>query len=1193
MANTIQTKGIITINGKQVENTFQNIQKEARSLERDLKKLTIGSDEYVKKWAELKNANKYLDEHKQKLNETRKAAAESGTSISGFFDSSKSKANQLFNEVLSGQVSFKSLGGTIKAFAVESWAAISSIPLVGWLAAVAAGIGLVVKEAVDYNKEISPLLKLLDNLGLDKKIIPQLRAIKDAFGIETEQIANMLDNLVDAGIVKDQAAALDTIMVALSKAPNKAELITYLENSAETADKLGFSLEQIINIKQDLEGTPMNPEKVFGAMDTYVSRILSQSEKIEPVLTKTFGGDFANNLYKGLVNGSISYSDALKKVYDQGEKLKISDKERADLAKAFFGKSGASAYDYNQILKVVSGSYRDINENLSESQKRTLAIAQAQEELSKAQDKAYNSKAMRVFLGDFKLVWIWIQTKFYEIIALLRDDFKPIFETIGKFIDTVFIMHFRRLMNLISSFTGEINIFKLAWEYTLIPLKTIFLVLGSVFDIVKFLYNKILDFTVAIIKWGSSFGPVNSALNYFKSALSVAYVVMHKLYTFIANFPEAYHALETATKVFFKNLSLTFSSSAEALKHILKGIFTFDSNEISLGLEMIKNNLKSSLSNAGKIFTLEFNKNIKIKNDLATAEKEAEENAAKYNRETPETSGKGKDKKGTDKKAEAKKEEKDYYDELLSLQQKYEEEKAKNIDDSYAKELAEENNRRQKEIDDNKKQIADLEKAKIETKNLVAKANIQKSIDLINKIEEEQQKTHLHKLAKLREEQTAKDFQKFVEQEQRRINEKRRLDEDKINNISTMEEAELALSEMKYLKLTDQELKGIKTLEDAKRALRENADRAMLDAQLKSLEVQKQNLEKALEGLTGEAAEKLKANLEELKNKITQVKGAISGGNEQDSKKVADENKQKKESIDILGFSAQDWEESFKNLDTTEGKLKAIGMAFQALANAGQMFSELTRSLGERDLKNFERVQEKKKNAYTKQLNEGYITNEDYNKKIQKLERETANKKAELEYKQAKADKIARMFSIVGNTAVGISAALPNIPLAVVVGALGAVQLGIVAAQPLPEKQSFAEGGFTGYGSGKPDETGKIPAGIVHAREYVIPEAITMNPRYANIISWIESVRTGNAKVDSFADGGMVANAAASSSANTAPAITGMNYDADIKTFLQKNIELLEFLIENGVHLEESMQNARRLDKLQKEWNELTSKNKF
>ena len=92
----------------------------------------------------------------------------------------------------------------------------------------------------------------------------------------------------------------------------------------------------------------------------------------------------------------------------------------------------------------------------------------------------------------------------------------------------------------------------------------------------------------------------------------------------------------------------------------------------------------------------------------------------------------------------------------------------------------------------------------------------------------------------------------------------------------------------------------------------------------------------------------------------------------------------------------------FANLDTTEGKIRGIIMAAQALSNAFQMFSKLQHNLNDRELKRFTQNQDKKKLALLQQLNEGYISQEQYHKGLQSIEEETAEKKRRLQERAAK-----------------------------------------------------------------------------------------------------------------------------------------------------------------------------------------------
>jgi len=109
-------------------------------------------------------------------------------------------------------------------------------------------------------------------------------------------------------------------------------------------------------------------------------------------------------------------------------------------------------------------------------------------------------------------------------------------------------------------------------------------------------------------------------------------------------------------------------------------------------------------------------------------------------------------------------------------------------------------------------------------------------------------------------------------------------------------------------------------------------------------------------------------------------------------------------------------------------------------------------------------------------------------KKLTKLE--------ELRRNEAQKKKQSAIGQAVINTAVAVTSALttqPFLPLAPILAALaaasGAVQIGIISSQ------QFAKGGFTGDGSGRRDETGHIPVGIVHDNEFVLDKSYTTQNR--------------------------------------------------------------------------------------------------
>jgi len=178
--------------------------------------------------------------------------------------------------------------------------------------------------------------------------------------------------------------------------------------------------------------------------------------------------------------------------------------------------------------------------------------------------------------------------------------------------------------------------------------------------------------------------------------------------------------------------------------------------------------------------------------------------------------------------------------------------------------------------------------------------------------------------------------------------------------------------------------------------------------------------------------------------------------------------------IDILGFTVDQWDSMFKNLDTTQGKIEAVAMAIGAMTQIYSQYSDFVAAKSRVEMQEFERDQEQKRQALESQLDRGMINQRQYNQALDALDKERDRKQAEMEYKKAKRDKEMAIANIVMNTAMGVAKTIGEtgffgIPLAAIVGALGAVQLGIAVATPLPSK------GFEkGYYPVEREQDGKI-----------------------------------------------------------------------------------------------------------------------
>jgi DNA repair exonuclease SbcCD ATPase subunit len=75
------------------------------------------------------------------------------------------------------------------------------------------------------------------------------------------------------------------------------------------------------------------------------------------------------------------------------------------------------------------------------------------------------------------------------------------------------------------------------------------------------------------------------------------------------------------------------------------------------------------------------------------------------------------------------------------------------------------------------------------------------------------------------------------------------------------------------------------------------------------------------------------------------------------------------------------------------------------------------------------------------------------------IERKFAAESAKIKEKQFKADRVAALSKTGFNIATAITQALPNIPLSIIVGAIGALQVASILSQPIPK---FEKGGLIG-----------------------------------------------------------------------------------------------------------------------------------
>lgn len=179
-----------------------------------------------------------------------------------------------------------------------------------------------------------------------------------------------------------------------------------------------------------------------------------------------------------------------------------------------------------------------------------------------------------------------------------------------------------------------------------------------------------------------------------------------------------------------------------------------------------------------------------------------------------------------------------------------------------------------------------------------------------------------------------------------------------------------------------------------------------------------------------------------------------------------------------------------------------MDVASDAIGAIGNLMS----TLYERDIDNIEKEQEANEEAYNADVERiealaesGAISEEEAEVRKRAAEAETSRKNEELEkkkvqlqQKQAKWQKGVDIAQAGIATALAITRALPNLVLAAIVGAMGAVQIATIAATPIPAyKEGTKNGGHIG-GLAIVGDGGKREVVVYGGKSWVTPDVPTV-----------------------------------------------------------------------------------------------------
>lgn len=330
----------------------------------------------------------------------------------------------------------------------------------------------------------------------------------------------------------------------------------------------------------------------------------------------------------------------------------------------------------------------------------------------------------------------------------------------------------------------------------------------------------------------------------------------------------------------------------------------------------------------------------------------------------------------------------------------------------------------------------------------------------------------------------------------------------------------------KYAEATAKERPNSVTLSKAKRTMDDN----LIEEDLRYLNLLQAELEKikAEGGFDG-----LKLSPEELAKYELKLEQTITKINETTAKKNKSEagifgGNGKGE---LFGVSQEQWNQLFANIaagktgtDDLMAALAGIGGAAQEGFKLASQAISLTNAKEQQQFKQYQKDNEKKKKALKSRYDDGLISQEQYNARVEEMEAEEEARREEMEIKQAKRAKALSLSQAIINTSLAVMktyAAWGGWPAGVapaaIMAALGAAQAAMIAAQPVGAE----EGGFVDVRraqDGKafkarlsPDKRGFVSSPTVlvgeNGGEYVIPAEGLSNPSLLPFVATLEEAR--------------------------------------------------------------------------------------
>lgn len=230
---------------------------------------------------------------------------------------------------------------------------------------------------------------------------------------------------------------------------------------------------------------------------------------------------------------------------------------------------------------------------------------------------------------------------------------------------------------------------------------------------------------------------------------------------------------------------------------------------------------------------------------------------------------------------------------------------------------------------------------------------------------------------------------------------------------------------------------------------------------------------------------------------------------------------EKKAGQETLKISQETYAKKTEN-ELTEQQKKIQKETTVALNSAVQLtdaLSQITQNRIANELNDEQNKNDEQQQLLQSQLDAGLISEADYKTKKESLDKEFKAKESKLKKEAFEKEKQANIIKAIMNTAVGVTAAAPVIPLMALAAVLGGIQVGLIASQPTPK---FAKGGIFG---GKSHDNGGTKGVFDDGTQIEVEKDesfFILNKRATPLISQLSSINESTGGVPLMAKGGVM-----------------------------------------------------------------------